>query len=782
MQLLCEGHNLECQKLLQKQPGNVAYDLIAYTLDIVRLLTCDMPADLDEDRFEAACQGLDTLIEVIQGPCQTAQASLMNSKVLDVCKSIMADQFAEAFPDEHALSDEPHPLIMDVKEKTVCLLLSLLEGVDNKAVFRQFGETLDFEVLKARMAHVYRVCVDDPSSMADATQIPLDIYEGDMNEAFAIFMLISTLARYDEHAQEALLGANYKGDDKYALEFFQHNTGCIEINWVDKLERVYFPVPPICEFLTEATIEKIKWSLNRETPGEKVQSFFEYTGEMHAEMKHLEQMSKNPLLAFLSLQIGALKSTQLLLAIAINVLLLASFRVTTPTVEGEDFSWYTDNIDYDDDTIKIVTRLLMGVLSGFAFMIFISMANTFGPLAIGNAWHQRQLELGKPTVEEELPEVGTAAYLLRMGPEAAGVHDGTCTTGAMITYHFFSSCYFISDTVVLLHLVYLIFGLCGNLISPFFMCFHLLDLVYTSETLKNVLRAVTYNGSQLLMTALLGFIAIYIWSIIAFTMMRTSYINDDIEDGDANQCNTLLDCLMVTTREGLINGGGMGDYLQPRAISHFGTFMGRFLFDILYFLMIIIILLNIIFGIIIDTFSAMREETEGKAADMKTVCTMCGLERADLDRNGSGFEQHITLEHNMWKYAYYMVYLETKDPTEYTGLETYVSEMVEEEDMNFYPLEKALCMEDDGEEEEDPFQTEVNQKLVDLENSTTMIKNTLAEIKAESNINQQITMSYAKDRIAKVNELCAQMEHDGAKIAEMQMKQQMAQAGAQPAV
>merc|ERR1712166_772766 len=80
MQLMCEGHNLECQKLMQEQPGNVSYDLIDRTLSIVRLLTCDMPSDLDEDRFEAAVQGLDTLIELIQGPCETAQTSLMNSK------------------------------------------------------------------------------------------------------------------------------------------------------------------------------------------------------------------------------------------------------------------------------------------------------------------------------------------------------------------------------------------------------------------------------------------------------------------------------------------------------------------------------------------------------------------------------------------------------------------------------------------------------------------------------------------------------------------------------
>jgi len=230
-------------------------------------------------------------------------------------------------------------------------------------------------------------------------------------------------------------------------------------------------------------------------------------------------------------------------------------------------------------------------------------------------------------------------------------------------------------------------------------------------------------------------------------------------------------------REGLIMGGGMGDYLPTRAISHFGSYMGRWTFDLSQFLIVIIVLLNIIFGIIIDTFSAMREATETAASDMKNVCTMCGLERTDLDRNGSGFTQHIKSEHNMWKYSYYMVYLLGKDPTEYTGLETYVSEMVEEEDMNFYPLEKALCMEDEEEEEADEFHLEVESKLLDLEMSTKMLKATLAEIKTESSINQAVAMEYAKKRFALVESMSEAMETDGAKINELQMSQQLARSG-----
>ncbi len=39
--------------------------------------------------------------------------------------------------------------------------------------------------------------------------------------------------------------------------------------------------------------------------------------------------------------------------------------------------------------------------------------------------------------------------------------------------------------------------------NPFFFCVHLLDVAYRNKTLQNVLKSVTVNGWQLLLTMLL---------------------------------------------------------------------------------------------------------------------------------------------------------------------------------------------------------------------------------------------------------------------------------------
>ena len=53
-----------------------------------------------------------------------------------------------------------------------------------------------------------------------------------------------------------------------------------------------------------------------------------------------------------------------------------------------------------------------------------------------------------------------------------------------------------------------------------------------------------------------------------------------------------------------------------------------------------------------------------------------GLERKAFDNKYVTFEEHVRNEHNMWHYLYFIVLIKVKDPTEFTGPESYVHEMV----------------------------------------------------------------------------------------------------------
>ena len=109
------------------------------------------------------------------------------------------------------------------------------------------------------------------------------------------------------------------------------------------------------------------------------------------------------------------------------------------------------------------------------------------------------------------------------------------------------------------------------------------------------------------MTLLLGIFALYIFAFSYFQLWGDEFAYDDIDLGfdDENNpdffrrdCMTLWGCYKVTVDYGLRLSGGVGDIM-----TH--TLDARMTNDFLYFLVILVILLNIIFGIIIDTFLSL---------------------------------------------------------------------------------------------------------------------------------------------------------------------------------
>lgn len=60
--------------------------------------------------------------------------------------------------------------------------------------------------------------------------------------------------------------------------------------------------------------------------------------------------------------------------------------------------------------------------------------------------------------------------------------------------------------------------------------------------------------------------------------------------------------------------------------------IGRFFYDELSNIILGVIMLNIVGGIIIDTFGSLREEESAKSQDMMDNCFICGNLKADFDR------------------------------------------------------------------------------------------------------------------------------------------------------
>ena len=88
-------------------------------------------------------------------------------------------------------------------------------------------------------------------------------------------------------------------------------------------------------------------------------------------------------------------------------------------------------------------------------------------------------------------------------------------------------------------------------------------------------------------------------------------------------CDSLIMCIVTTLNQGLRNGGGIGDVLRSPSINE-SLFPARVVYDMLFFFIVIIIVLNLIFGVIIDTFADLRSEKQQKEETLKNSCFICG--------------------------------------------------------------------------------------------------------------------------------------------------------------
>eukprot|EP00613_Pedinella_sp_CCMP2098_P016111 CAMPEP_0171751452 /NCGR_PEP_ID=MMETSP0991-20121206/42020_1 /TAXON_ID=483369 /ORGANISM="non described non described, Strain CCMP2098" /LENGTH=276 /DNA_ID=CAMNT_0012352629 /DNA_START=460 /DNA_END=1290 /DNA_ORIENTATION=+ len=270
--------------------------------------------------------------------------------------------------------------------------------------------------------------------------------------------------------------------------------------------------------------------------------------------------------------------------------------------------------------------------------------------------------------------------------------------------------------------------------NPLLFSLQILSVLNFSSTLRNVVRAVRGPIVQLSMTCFFGILVIYIFMVIAFWSFpsdledNAGYYPDSTGGDDADNdnapstvcrsmlscypiflvngllsgvCRSMLSCYPIFLVNGLLSGGGIGEFLSSGlgnapALSS-GKTIWRHAYDLAFFVVITIGLLNLIFGIIIDTFSSLREKANEERALMENKCIICGLTRQEFERREpGGWHRHYKQEHNVWSYYAYLVHLQTKPATEFTGLEDFVAGKLKQKSLTWLPRHRALALEEEA--------------------------------------------------------------------------------------
>ncbi|XP_050098198.1 inositol 1,4,5-trisphosphate receptor isoform X2 [Anopheles aquasalis] len=528
-------------------------------------------------------------------------------------------------------------------------------------------------------------------------------------------------------AASAASKANSKTNQ--ALLYYQTHTAQIEIVRHDRtLEQIVFPIPEICEYLTKDTKVRVLNTAERDDQGSKVADFFDRHEAMFNEMKWQKKLRGQPALFWVSSYMSLWSNILFNLAVLINLIVAFFYPFENAVPE---LSFHLSSLIWIVMLVSLAIVITLPRQSGirtFVVALILRLIFSCGP-------------------EPTLWLLGCITVVMK------GVHIISLMGNyGTLEKHLFS---ILTDAELLYHFFYLLFCVFGVLLHPFFFSILLFDVVYREETLLNVIRSVTRNGRSIILTAVLALILVYMFSIIGYMFFRDDFLvpvdeeyspppavpptlpmdcatagesvvpaashmvpgadfigeggqqscnrpeqasTDGGSDGGAGDgemkergCDSMIMCIITTMNQGLRNGGGIGDIL--RAPSRKETlFVPRVVYDLLFFFIVIIIVLNLIFGVIIDTFADLRSEKQQKELILKNTCFVCGLNRSAFDNKTVSFEEHIKNEHNMWHYLYFIVLVKVKDPTEFTGPESYVHAMVKANIQDWFPRLRAMSL------------------------------------------------------------------------------------------
>ncbi|XP_020855049.1 inositol 1,4,5-trisphosphate-gated calcium channel ITPR3 [Phascolarctos cinereus] len=745
LQLLCENHNRDLQNFLRCQNNKTNYNLVCETLQFLDIMCGSTTGGLgllglyiNEDNVGLVIQTLETLTEYCQGPCHENQTCIVTheSNGIDIITALILNDISP-------LCKYRMDLVLQLKDNASKLLLALMESRHDSENAERILISLRPQELVDVIKKAYLQEEERENSEVSPREVGHNIYilalqlSRHNKQLQHLLKPVKRIQEEEEEGISSMLSLNNKqlsqmlkssvpvqAEEEDPLAYYENHTSQIEIVRQDRsMEQIVFPVPSICEFLTEETKHRLFTTTEQDEQGSKVSDFFDQSSFLHNEMEWQRKLRSMPLIYWFSRRMTLWGTISFNLAVFINIIIAFFY----PYVEGASTGVLGSPL----------ISLLFWLLVCFSIVALFTRRYSIRPVIVAL--------------------ILRSIYYLGIGPTLNILGALNLTNKIVFVVSFvgnrgtFIRGYkaMVMDMEFLYHVGYILTSVLGIFAHELFYSILLFDLIYREETLFNVIKSVTRNGRSILLTALLALILVYLFSIVGFLFLKDDFIlevdrlpdnkskasplgmphspaafmdtcsedkigcssgitvpeiqeEDDDEDSTERACDTLLMCIVTVMNHGLRNGGGVGDILRKPSKDE-SLFPARVVYDLLFFFIVIIIVLNLIFGVIIDTFADLRSEKQKKEEILKTTCFICGLERDKFDNKTVSFEEHIKYEHNMWNYLYFIVLVRVKNKTDYTGPESYVAQMIKNKNLDWFPRMRAMSLvsnEGEGEQNE----------------------------------------------------------------------------------
>lgn len=795
LQQLCEGHNGRAQAFMREQKPEgagsfVSIDIVGEVVGVLDTVSRKPLADAMTlsipEIVELVIQACDLLTEITQGPNFDSQLKLtVSTDVVTIIDLMLKEPILEPC---HKLADgveSPDRLVMKaglmgeadvtrahykclMKQVLFELMIALLEGSNNTqeipdailnsldptnlvntifSIHGHSGKDLDDLSHEDHFGQGALADVEDDEELVDLYQSVarkalfvlkycLDCYSHDPADK-APFQLAMERLTVERDALTVVQGCD---DPEHDLT---RSVASVEVNRDVKsltaMHTIYFEVPTECRNAAQmgAFVQQADarfQDIDRDNPDGKAAQIMHVAKSLTIEMDHINRVAVNPVLQFFLQNQGLIINAPLISAFTCLALLLlfygrkeGSIIDGDPTRTGKPFG----DVDYACFVLFEFVNFfhVICVIVLVTSYILIKAPITVRLIEYQDAVERKMQNRGSEGDEGFVYDPSLFPYE-QILPPIPSLESPPTLTQRIITLLFrtVDPLYYMSYCTVTFFMV-LPEDYGG---SPFFVTFVLLDY-FRTEGGQLVLSSIKVGGPGLVKSSVVGVILVLIFGSI-------SWLGFQDEINQVNECNTAYQCFLFILDKGL--QGGLGEFYgddhgnfgeEPYVLFFWdnGKAQGMMFLALFFYIVWAYILEGIVTGQIIDAFSEIRSQAEERKKDSQDKCLICSLDRFVLDHDGYGFKRHQNVEHNPWNYFFFIRYISRKDPTLYSGMETYVAEMLREDDHGFMPVEACCALQDPLHFSKiTPFEQDIKDRLMETENKIERLARDVAAVPA----------------------------------------------------
>ncbi|XP_065924754.1 inositol 1,4,5-trisphosphate receptor type 3 isoform X2 [Magallana gigas] len=675
--LMCDNQHSDIQNYIRDQFDNIkSVNLVAETTKFLNILY----SNINEQTMPLVVQLFDTLVEFTSGN-QKNQSVVFENKVCDYINHVLRiGQYGNCgINEEYILKKSIAVLIRSLTEENTeededevvskSLFINYHER-EMSSMSWEIMEYLDEDLCVSTMTEAFSKAMEmlKAPSKTKRDEEFVELYELIETTGFAYFHIVCR--KFDMNPsleQETLVKTDIQ---KTAFEYYKTNSYSIEILKDDVLQKVYFRVKDK-NVLREEIKDKFKYEVDRTTPSNKIRDFMDWASDIIQDIKYQRKIRSNIVGRMLLKLWLPMNYAALFLSFVICSVIMVTWRDPKNADGTSNTGSVIPEFDFDSTSYYLFLYIVGGTHNFLSLCILVTFLISNQPTFPLYTWIKQKISSEKDDQDDDSHRSWHEKKKDQSHLEFEIYNVYT------IYYFLFFAC-----------------SVLGTVYYGYFFCFHLLHLAELNQLLKRVRQAVTTNGKSLLMVALLGLAIFFCYSLVAFAFLRERYFLESA----GRHCRTVYQCFVTMIHHGFVDTPYTT--FEGMMNNNYTDVIELTIIDVTFFILITTIGLNIIFGIIVDTFSQLRDAKWEIDKDMMNNCFICSRESYDFERHGGGFENHVKTEHYQWAYLFFFIHLTETRPNDFSALELYVYNLLDRNIYDFFPLNRALSLQNEEDSNE----------------------------------------------------------------------------------